>query len=294
MSDASGADLALSDEARARLAGAVARRPRGFFTDVDGTISPIAPSPEAAALLPGVGALLAEACAVFDLVAAISGRSALDARRMVGVPSLLYIGNHGMERLEPHAPAGDDAGNAAEAALQVLPEARRHMAAIAGILARVEPALRARFPGLRVERKGVTASIHYRNVSDRAAAESGILAALAEAAGDTPLRITQGKMVVELRPPVQADKGTAVAALIQERSLAGAVYLGDDRTDLDAFRALRRLTAAGVCAGVAVAVAQPEAPPDLAAEADLVLPGIERVPALLTWLIARARAANQR
>jgi trehalose 6-phosphate phosphatase len=268
------------------LRAAVARRPRGLFTDLDGTLSPIAPTPEAAALLPGVRELLQGACAAFDLVAVISGRAALDARRLVGLPDLLYVGNHGMDFLDPHAPAE-------ESAVRVLPEAQRQMAAIADALAHVEPDLLAGFPGLRVEHKGVSASIHYRNTSDPAAAEAGILAALATAPSAGELNVTRGKMVIELRPPIHADKGTAVLTLVRDNHLAGAAYLGDDHTDLDAFRMLRRLTAEGACAGASVAVLQPEAPRDLAAEADLALARIERVPALLRWLIDHAEAADR-
>ena len=91
-------------------------------------------------------------------------------------------------------------------------------------------------------------------------------------------------MVVELRPPVAVDKGVAVARVIREHGLRAALYLGDDRTDIDAFRALRRLTAEGACYGVAVAVLHDEARADLAAEADIALASIQRVPAFLRWL----------
>jgi trehalose 6-phosphate phosphatase len=279
-------DLQLTPAERERLDAAVARRPRGLFTDVDGTISPIAPTPGEAALLPGVRELLVEACTVFDLVAAISGRAALDARRLVGLPGLLYIGNHGMEYLDPNAAQEPDA-------LRVLPAARRYVADVDRAVEQVEAGLRARFPEIMVERKGVTASIHYRNAADRAAAEAGILAALAEAAAGTELRVTRGKMVVELRPPIHADKGTTIEGMVREVGLAGAVFLGDDRTDIDGFRALRRLTAGGICAGASVAVLQPEAPLDLAEQADSALAGIAQVPALLRWLLERARAADR-
>jgi trehalose 6-phosphate phosphatase len=273
--------LVLSPGQWAKLEAAVTRRPRGLFTDIDGTISRLAPTPEAAVLLPGVRELLREACAVLDLVVAVSGRGALDARRLVGLEDVVYIGNHGIERVVPH---GDVDGET----LWVHPAARQYMGAIEAVVARVELAVCERFPGTHVERKGATASIHYRNVAKPSEAEAGILTALAELGERSDVRITQGKMVIELRPPVHVDKGTAVAGVLRRACLGGVMYLGDDRTDVDAFNALRRLTAEDSCAAVAIAVAHAEAPAELAEEADVVLPGIDHVPALLAWVIQHA------
>jgi trehalose 6-phosphate phosphatase len=86
-------------------------------------------------------------------------------------------------------------------------------------------------------------------------------------------------MVLEVRPPVEADKGTAVRRLLEERSLRRALYAGDDRTDLDAFRALDGLEVA-----VRVAITSPEAPPQLVREADLAFPSPEALVGLLQAL----------
>ena len=87
------------DAIRDRLRAVLALRPLGLFSDIDGTLSAIAPTPDAAALLPGVADLLTQALSTFDLVAAVSGRTAVDARALVGLPGILYIGNHGLEYL---------------------------------------------------------------------------------------------------------------------------------------------------------------------------------------------------
>jgi trehalose 6-phosphate phosphatase len=272
----------LTARSKALLDAALAARPRGLFTDVDGTISAIAPTPDAAVLLPGVAELLVQARACFDMVAAVSGRSAQDAWRLVHVPGLWYIGNHGLERVGPVA-QGD-----AAPAVHIEPLALPYVEPINAALDHVARALAPRFPGIFVEHKGVGGSIHVRQTADPAAAEEAVAAALAAAAAARGLRVTRGKLVVELRPPVEIDKGAALRELIQARGLRGALYLGDDRTDIDAFRALRHLTAAGTCRGVAVAVLHREAPANLAAEADVVLDEVEQVPAFLQWLIAAA------
>jgi trehalose 6-phosphate phosphatase len=257
---------------------ALARRPRGLLLDIDGTISPIAPTPEAARLLPGMAPLLERAAAVFELTAAITGRGTTDARRLVGVERLLYIGNHGLEQWLPGASAP-----------QVVPAAQAYVPAIAQALAFAEQDLAPRLPGLRIERKGPSGSVHTRSTADPQQALAIVIAALRPVTDQLGLRLTTGKLVAEIRPPLMLNKGTAVEGLIQERGLRCAFYLGDDTTDIDAFRTLRRLRASGTCQGLAVAVLQEEAPPTLAAEADLALPSIQAVPAFLEWLIQAAQ-----
>lgn len=261
--------------AREKLAAALAARPRGLFFDIDGTLSAIAPTPESATLLPGVAELLERLRTRFDVVALVSGRAAEDARRMVGLPGVLYIGNHGLEWIEADA-----------ATVQVLPEAEPYVEAVNTTLDDLDATLAARFPGVRIERKGVTGSIHVRNAPDPDAAEESIVRSLTTIAVPRGLLVTRGRRIVEVRPPVAVDKGIAVAGVIRERGLRGALYLGDDRTDLDAFRALRQLTDEGICQAVAIAVLSPEAPPELAAAADITLPDISFVPGLLRWLLA--------
>jgi trehalose 6-phosphate phosphatase len=270
----------LTSEATERIRAALAARQRGLFTDVDGTISAIAPTPADAVLLPKVAELLAQARASFDIVAAVSGRSARDVRRLVGVPGLVYIGNHGLERIE--------ATDAETTDVQVLPDAEPYVDAIDATLDEVADALEPRYPGIIVERKGVSGSIHVRATSNPEEAEEAIARALTAMALPRGLRVTYGKRVVELRPPIEVDKGTSIADLIDAAGLRGALYLGDDATDIDAFRRLRQLTAEGICQGAAIAILHAEAPADLAEEADVALDSIERVPEFLRWILANA------
>jgi trehalose 6-phosphate phosphatase len=287
MGDGETAYQGLRSEEQRRLSVTLAARPRALLTDVDGTISAIAPTPEAATLLPGVRETLVEACGVFDLVGAISGRSAFDARRMVDLPRMLYVGNHGMEWIEPNAAVNEPG------ALHVVPAAQRYATTITAALDAIEHTIVPRFPGMLVERKGVTGSIHYRLVDDPIAAENAVESAL-HRYGAHELRITHGKQIVELRPPLAIDKGTSIKELTATHRLKGAVYLGDDRTDIDAFRALRELGEDVTFHGFSVAILHAEAPPELADAADLALGSVEEVPAFLHWLVERARRGNPR
>jgi trehalose 6-phosphate phosphatase len=255
---------ALVAEARAVLTAA----PCGLLTDLDGTLSPIVPTPELARVALGARRSLRALVRELALVAVLTGRSAAGARRMLRVPGVTYVGNHGMEALVGRR-------------RWTHPDAARAAPAIAGVLGAL-PASLGR-DDVRYEPKGLTASVHYRGARDPEAARAAILAALAALPEAAALRITEGRQVVELRPPVDATKGTAAACLLRRAELRAALFLGDDRTDLDAVRALHAARARGVRT-LAVAVASAESPPELLAEADGVVESVAAVAELLAAL----------
>ncbi len=230
------------------------------LTDIDGTIAPIVERAEDAAVPPETLDVLAGLAGRYGLVACISGRGALAAREMVGLDGIAYSGNHGLELLMPGEeeprldPAlGDGAGAAAE------------------FLCAIGPAARA--AGLRREDKGPIQALHWRGAADEAAAEEAARA-IGASAEDTGLTVHCGRKVLELRPPGGAGKDRAVDALLAAGPLATAIYAGDDRTDLDAFRALRTATDDGrLVAAACVGVASDEGPEEIRAEADLVVDG---------------------
>ena len=242
----------------------------GLLTDVDGTLSAIVPRPEQAVVRAPVRQALRRLVPRLAVVAAVSGRAAADVRRLVGVPGLVYVGNHGLE-----ARVGRRRWEHPEAALS--------RPRIAAALAALEATLH--LPGLQYEPKGLTASIHYRNAVEPERACAAILAALAARPEADSLRVTEGRRVVELRPPVQVNKGTAVACLLRRHALQGALFLGDDRTDVDAARALHNARAAGL-ETLVIAVESDEAPTELLAEADGVVQGVDGVEVLLRALAA--------
>ena len=213
------------------LGGRITGSPLVVLLDVDGTLAPIAPRPEDASVPAATrDAVQALAAARDTHVALVSGRGAEAARRLVGVDGVWAIGNHGLETIDPGGILSVDARVAAwEDALQSV------RSSAAGAVASV--------PGARVEDKGATLSIHYRlaDAADVPRLESAVATA-AERAG---LRVTRGRKVIEVRPPLAVDKGTAVLALAQrlgatERS-ASILFAGDDTTDEDAMEALRGL-----------------------------------------------------
>lgn len=246
--------------------------PSALLTDIDGTLSDIAPTPDAAFVAPEIRDSLRRLRDRIALVGAVSGRATESGARMVGIEELLYIGNHGMERLEngvwsPHPLAAG---------------ATTHVGAA---LAEIASATEGRTgTWLLTEHKGLTGTVHYRLAPDHAAARAMLLPVVTAAAGRHGLKVTEGRAILELRPPIQVNKGSAVADLIHERGLRGAIFLGDDVTDVDAFDALRAARDQQGIATLSIAVLGPETPARVPAAADAAVEGVAGVAALLDAL----------
>lgn len=277
--------LPVASGVAARLSG----KPLVVMLDVDGTLAPIAPRPEQAAVPAETRRVVAALAALGDVrVALVSGRAAADARRMVGATNVWVIGNHGFEVISPQG--GELEQAELEPWRQAVARAARRIATL------VEPV-----PGVILEDKGWTLSVHYR------LADGNVVPRLVESvervAEPLGLRVTRGKMVVEVRPDVRVDKGTAVLRLATELGAiparerdaleddrggmpdderGSAVFVGDDRTDEDAFRALRsrsrRVVTVRVTHGEEVATAAEFSVEDPAA-----------VRSFLEWLLECAR-----
>jgi trehalose 6-phosphate phosphatase len=239
------------------------------LTDIDGTLAPIAPTPDMSEVPEELKGLLRRLSEQFLLVAGISGRKSEEALDLIGLENVVYFGNHGFEILR-------------DGEVEVIPEALPYLEKVQELesLAREELAPQGAF----VEEKGITASIHYRNAPSEVGEEC---VEFARREGERlGLRITVGRGVVEARPPIRADKGTAVRTLVEEYRPEKAMFLGDDTTDLDAFRELGNLREEGKLQEILrIGVASDEGPPEIETEADIVVDGVEGVTALLRQLV---------
>jgi trehalose 6-phosphate phosphatase len=220
-----------------------------ILLDVDGVLAPIVDVPADASVPAETREELLRLNDRYALVACISGRSGADARRVVGLPELVYVGEHGLE-LEPEAADWSD-----------------RLQAFASSVDWED-----------VERKPLTVTFHYRRAPDEEEALK-MLEAVATRARHEGLVAKFGRKVLELRPPIGAHKGTAVVHLLGERGLERALYAGDDTTDLDAFNAVQ-----GLELGVRIAVSSPEGPPELREAADIVVGGPAELRELLKLL----------
>jgi len=242
-------------------------RPAGLVTDLDGTLAPIVPVPSRAQLEPGAAEALRALAERLAVVAVVTGRAALDARRMLGSAGsdVLVIGNHGLEWLEPGSGAPEPSGGMGAVRSE-----------LATLLVRL-PTL----PGVEVEEKGLSATIHYRQSPDPDQARSRLLAVLREADGGS-LAIREGRMSIELRPVGRGDKGTALTSIVERFRLGGLLVAGDDVTDLDMFAAARAAEARGVRTMLIGVSGGHEVPDDVAGSVDHQLPD----PAALVQLLA--------
>lgn len=246
----------------------LALSPMGLMTDVDGTISFAAPTPAEAQITPICRHNLALLSNYLELVAVISGRPIAQMRRMLGLEGMVYVGNHGFERW-------------VGGKVELCNDAGQYPALIEATLEDLKPLLAD--GGIFFENKGATASIHYRLSQDHQAARRQIFAALADSTAARDLRTRPGRMAVELLPPMEVNKGSAVRNLIREYELRAAIYLGDDVTDIDAFRAVHESGTPdfnGICLGVI----DKETLPGVEEGADFTLDGVSEVERFLEWL----------
>lgn len=259
------------------VASVLAARPAGIVSDIDGTLSRVTWPPGSAYVEEDAREALRRLASRLEVVAVVSGRSVRDAEHLVGVAEIEYVGNHGLERLV--------AGKA-----QLAPEAVDARPAIAGAMEDARQKLQV--PGMTIEDKGVGAAFHFRTAPDPASAERQILSALRPIAARRGLRITQGRLVIELRPNIDANKGTALRDIVERHALRSVVFLGDDTTDVDAMSALAHLRAVAGLRGLSVGVVNPETPAAIEKQADALVSGVEGVVALLTALADRLEAQS--
>ncbi len=198
-----------------------------LFLDYDGTLTPIVDDP-ARALLPEATRSAIERLAGALPVAIVSGRDLADVRRLVGIGGLWYAGSHGFDIVSPTGERHERAPDT----LPSLDDAEHEL----------RPLLEA-IPGARLERKRYAVTAHFRGVPEDRIDDVEVAVASVEAACPD-LRITGGKKVLELRPDIAWDKGRAIHWLLQTQGLDRPdvlpVYIGDDVTDEDGFRALGR------------------------------------------------------
>jgi trehalose 6-phosphate phosphatase len=254
-------------EALAAQPGAAA-----LVLDFDGVLAPIVADPETSAMPERAAASLARLTAALGMVAVISGRPASFLAGKVRVPGIRLLGSYGMEHVK------DGNGQLCAAAapwLAAVTSARDELAGLLGTL-----------PGVRIETKPISVAVHWRQAPDRDTAATEVGKATARVAAATGLRLEPGKLVSELRPPIDVDKGSAVVALIREARPAVTAYAGDDLGDMPALRAVHE------AGGYALAVDHgAETDPRLLAAADQVIAGTD---GFADWLGELASAVQDK
>jgi trehalose 6-phosphate phosphatase len=241
--------------------------------DIDGTLAPIVRHAADAHVPEATRSVLIEIARRYRVVGCVSGRRASTARQIVAIGTIAYVGNHGGELLRPRATSPE-----------VDPELAAWTARVREFAARAYTSEHQRIR-VRSEDKDTIAAFHWRGAPDEQLAEQAVRE-IARRAEEEGFAVHWGRKVLEVRPPIVLDKGLGIAALLKGGEVDAAVYVGDDTTDLDAFRGLRSLVGAGsLASAVCVAVISDEAPPGLAAEADVTVDGPGGVRELLEALL---------
>jgi trehalose 6-phosphate phosphatase len=233
------------------------------FCDVDGTLAPIVEQAELARVPESTSRLLGALGRRYAIVACVSGRSATEARRLVGVGSVAYAGYHGAELLLPGM-----------AGPQQMPELEAGADRVRRFALARDEGSDLRLLRIRLEDKGPIFAFHWRGVPDEEAARERI-EEVAEEAEEEGLRTHWGRKVLEVRPSVEIEKGQAVRNILEGRTVRAALFAGDDRTDVDGFTALEELAADGELETlVRVGIASEDGPPEVVSRADLVVEGV--------------------
>jgi trehalose 6-phosphate phosphatase len=242
--------------------------------DIDGTLAPIVEHADDAHVPESTRQLLITVARSYGLVAVVSGRRASQARAMVSIGSINYVGSHGVELLR-----------AGWTEAQLDPDVADWIRRIQDF-GRESDTADARKRRVRLEDKGPIVAFHWRGAPDEDAAKAAVdaIADRAQAAG---LRTHWGRKVLEVRPPIKIDKGAGIMRLLDQvgPDIDMALYVGDDVTDLDAFRALASLVEDGrLERAVCVGVHSEEGPSEITADADVTVEGTEGVRELLALL----------
>jgi trehalose 6-phosphate phosphatase len=266
---------AVSPPSTAALRPRLSQSPLILMLDIDGTLAPLQPRPEDAFVPELTRRAVVTLVDSMDVhVALVTGRAAADGRRVAGIDGVWVIGNHGIESINPAGEAVVDASAAPY---------RDDIAAAVDELT----ALLGSIAGVRVEDKTWTLSVHFRLADP--AIEPRLRATMDEVAHKHGLRMIRGKKIFELRPPIHVHKGTAVvelSRLIAGPSLVASLfYAGDDRTDEDAFRALRSAAPHAVTVRVGGSADDQTA----ATAAEFTVPDEEALRGLLEWLVTLRR-----
>ena len=248
-------------------------RRAGVLLDIDGTLAPIVRHADDAHVPEPTRAQLIAVAGRYAIVGCISGRQAQIARRIVSLGSIAYVGNHGAELLPPGGTA-----------VEIDPEFGGYEETVKRFAhdAYTPELQRMR---VRAEDKQAIAAFHWRGAPDEDAAEDAMrrVAERAEAEG---LFVHWGRKVLEIRPPVEMSKGRGARRLLGGHDLAAALYVGDDKTDIDAFDGLHALVADGeLGAAVCVGVRSDETPEELEQASDVLVDGPDGVRELLTALL---------
>ena len=244
-----------------------------ILLDVDGTLAPIVGHADDARISEPLRAVISALARRYRVVGCVSGRRAAEARRIVSIGSVAYVGNHGAELLPPSGTQP-----------HVDPELREWARRVQDFSRQADTAELRRLR-VRLEDKEAIVGFHWRGAPDEDEARAAV-ETVAEEAEQAGLDTHWGRKVLEVRPAVPIDKGLGVRNLLRGTDVQHAMYAGDDVTDLDAFRALGELVEEDeLQTAVRIGVRSDEGPEEISRDADAVVDGTAGIHRLLQSLL---------
>lgn len=258
-----------------KSAAVLAERPSALLFDFDGTLSELVDDPADASIEVRSETALHQLAHHVDVLGIVTGRAAKDVMTRLDASDLVVVGNHGLEKVVKGEHVEHEAGVQAAAAIEAaMTEIRERL---------VRDSLDE---GVIFENKRLSGSIHYRMAPNQKKVGSVLVPLARRVAGENGLRLTEGKLIVELRPTAEISKGTAIRQLREEYKLASIVFLGDDLTDVDGFLALRELRDAGELDTLAVGVLGPDSHDQVGMTCDVAVTEVLGVADYLEQLLA--------
>ncbi len=257
-----------------RSIGVLSHRPSALLFDFDGTLSRLVDDPADAAIEQRSEVALRELAGLVDVLGIVTGRAASDVQTKLDARDLVVVGNHGLEWVVRGEHQAHEAGVEAETAVS---------AALGEIRERIEHDRLAE--GVIFENKRLSASVHYRMAPNQKQVGSVLVPLARRVAASHGLRLTEGKLIVELRPTAEVSKGSAMHQLQRDFGLASMVFLGDDLTDVDGFIELKNLRDAETCETLAVGVIGTDSHPKVGETADTALTEVTGVSEYLEQLV---------
>ena len=241
-------------------------------TDIDGTISSIVSKPYQAMITNNMKGILNNIQSKFKLLAIVTGRSLQDALQMVDIQGILYIGSHGMEYEKNNKIVTD------KKALKYIPQ-------LTDLYDELKHEPNMKHSGIILENKNTCISIHYRSTNNPQSVRKNILKTLENIRKTEGLQIKEGRKLIEVRPPIGNDKGKIINKIVKNYNANQLIYLGDDITDVDAFKEISRLTKEEKFDGTSILVQSNETPEFVKKNAEYYVNSIDDVEKFFNWIL---------
>lgn len=241
-----------------------------IITDIDGTISRIVPTPMEAVVDQDMKDTIRKLAEKFEFTGVMTGRSIENALEMVGDENLIYIGNHGLEQLKNGRICAD-------------PEVKKFLPVIKKVGKSIKKKL-SNYGCILFQDKELSFTVHYRLCDDGGEIRQTVLDAIAEINDSKHLKISEGRKVIEIRPPLGHNKGTILQNLIFENDIKKIIYLGDDITDADAFIQLNELNKQKKVKAISIVVISKETPQYVKRSASYYVNSIDEVQKFFKWI----------